>query len=78
MIFYKNFYIFGGCLFFDEKREFNNLIKIDDNYPKLVLSLDEKAESYKGVLDRNINDFLKAYGMHKTTVNTLSFLKKPR
>ena len=40
------------------EREFGQLVKIPDNYPKLVLSLDEKPESYKGVNHYNIIDFL--------------------
>lgn len=40
------------------EREFGALEKIDDNYPKYVMSLDEFSMDRKGVLHRNILDFL--------------------
>ncbi len=42
-----------------KKREFGNLLEIRDNYPKIVVSMDEvKEERYKGVKHINIIDFL--------------------
>jgi predicted AAA+ superfamily ATPase len=47
----------------DEKtveREFENLLRIKDNYPKYVVSLDEVTGSnYKGIEHLNVRDFLK-------------------
>ena len=45
----------------DEKvreREFGNLLKIKDNYEKIVVSADEFAEDYKGIKHIHINQFL--------------------
>lgn len=40
-------------------REFGNLEKIDDNYPKMVISFDEFAgNTRKGILHYNLRDFL--------------------
>jgi len=40
-------------------REFGNLLKIHDNYPKFVVSMDEMAGGkYKGIEQVNIKDFL--------------------
>lgn len=40
-------------------REFGNLLQIKDNYPKLVISMDNTApNSYQGVIHYNIIDFL--------------------
>ncbi len=42
-----------------EKREYENLLSIQDNYPKYVLRLDEFASgNHEGVLTMNIMDFL--------------------
>lgn len=41
------------------EREFGNLEKIRDNYPKYVLSLDEFDMSRNGIIHMNIIDFLK-------------------
>jgi hypothetical protein len=42
-----------------EKREYDNLLKIKDNYPKFVLRMDDFAESnYKGIKTLHISDFL--------------------
>ena len=42
-----------------EKREYENLLSIQDNYPKYVLRLDEFASgNHEGVLTMNITDFL--------------------
>ena len=45
----------------DEKvreREFGNLLKIEDNYEKIVVSADEFTTDYKGVKHIHIRDFL--------------------
>lgn len=45
----------------DEKvmeREFGNLLKIKDNYEKIVVSADEFASEYKGIRHVHIRDFL--------------------
>ena len=40
-------------------REFGNLLKIKDNYPKIVISADKfKVQTYKGIKHINIIDFL--------------------
>ncbi|MBD3426410.1 MAG: AAA family ATPase [Candidatus Omnitrophica bacterium] len=40
-------------------REFGNLLKIEDNYPKLVVSMDEVGgDKYKGIEQVNIRKFL--------------------
>ena len=40
-------------------REFGNLLKIDDNYPKIVVSMDEFAGgSYKGIRHLHVEEFL--------------------
>ena len=42
-----------------EKREYENLLSIQDNYPKYVLRLDEFASgNHEGVFTMNITDFL--------------------
>jgi predicted AAA+ superfamily ATPase len=41
------------------QREFGNLLKIDDNYPKYVVAMDEySAGSYNGILQVHLKDFL--------------------
>ena len=40
------------------KREFGPLLKVEDNYPKYVLSLDDFDMSYMGVKHFNIIEFL--------------------
>lgn len=41
------------------EREFGNLLKIKDHYPKMVLSMDEYAgNSYQGITHRKIIDFI--------------------
>ena len=45
----------------DEKvreREFGNLLRIEDNYEKIVVSADEFAEDYKGIKHMHISKFL--------------------
>ena len=39
-------------------REFGNLLKIKDNYPKYVVTMDEVNMSQKGIKHMNIQDFL--------------------
>jgi len=40
------------------EREFASLESIPDNYPKLVLSMDEIERSRNGIIHKNIRDFL--------------------
>ena len=40
------------------EREYSPLLKINDNYPKYVLSMDEIGEDYKGIKWMNIIDWL--------------------
>lgn len=57
----KLLYIQVAYLFADRKtqeREFGNLLKIQDNFPKLVVSMDEVDMSQKGIVHMNIRDFL--------------------
>ena len=58
----EKFYIQVCYLIPDEKvyaKEFGNLLKIEDNYPKMVISMDESiGDSYKGIEHLHINDFL--------------------
>jgi len=58
----EKFYIQVCYLIPDEKvyaREFGNLLKIEDNYPKMVISMDESiGDSYKGIEHLHISDFL--------------------
>jgi uncharacterized protein len=55
-------YIQVAYLLINEKtieREFGNLMQISDNFPKLVLSMDEfQQQNREGVIRRNIIDFL--------------------
>ena len=41
-----------------QDREFNNLLKIEDNYPKYVVTMDEVNMSQNGIKHVNIKDFL--------------------
>ena len=45
------------------QREFGNLIAIDDNYPKYVVTMDELAAgtAYKGIRQIHLRDFLINY-----------------
>lgn len=58
----KKIYIQVAYLISDEKvfeREFGNLMSIRDNYPKLVVSLDDVlVKDYEGIIHLNIKDFL--------------------
>ena len=49
-------YLVGGGA--TEEREFGSLLKIPDNYPKTVLSLDPILRSQKGIEHRNLVEFL--------------------
>ena len=42
----------------DEEREFGNLERLHDNYPKYVISGDLMNLSRNGIIHRNIIDFL--------------------
>lgn len=42
-----------------QEREFGNLLKIRDNYPKFVVSMDEVDMSQEGIVHWNIKDFLR-------------------
>jgi len=65
----KRIYIQVAYLIADEnikKREFGNLLAIKDNYPKIVVSLDEfAAGEYEGVQHINILDFLNSGSWEK-------------
>ncbi|MBU0722636.1 ATP-binding protein [Patescibacteria group bacterium] len=58
----KKIYIQVAYIITDEnkEREFGNLLEIQDNFPKIVVSMDEmiSEESYKGIKHINIRDFL--------------------
>ena len=58
----KRIYVQVAYMITNEKvheREFGNLLKIDDNHTKIVVSMDELADSnYKGVQHINIRKFL--------------------
>jgi hypothetical protein len=45
------------------EREFGNLLAIPDNYPKMVVSLDEFSGSstYKGIMHHTLFEFLSKY-----------------
>ena len=45
-------------LYNEQKREFDSLMIIDDQYPKYVLSLDKIDFSQNGIIHKNIIDFL--------------------
>jgi predicted AAA+ superfamily ATPase len=49
-------------MFADEsavQREFGNLLKIDDNYPKYVVTMDEfSSGNYNGIEQIHLKDFL--------------------
>lgn len=55
-------YVQVAYLIPDEKvkeREFGNLLLVKDNFPKIVVSLDEYTiKNYKGILHLNLRDFL--------------------
>jgi predicted AAA+ superfamily ATPase len=59
-------YIQVAYLIPDEKtheREFGNLLKIEDNFPKMVVSMDEFADGdYKGIEHWSVRKFLTTFG----------------
>ncbi|MCL2221592.1 MAG: ATP-binding protein [Oscillospiraceae bacterium] len=57
----ESIYIQVTYLMADEitrNREFRSLLRIEDNYPKYVVSMDEVNFSQKGIVHANIKDFL--------------------
>jgi uncharacterized protein len=60
----KKIYIQVAYLITEENkdREFNNLLEIKDNYPKMVISTDKFIDvgEYKGIKHLNMRDFLKS------------------
>ncbi len=58
-------YVQAAYLITDQKtrdREFGNLLKINDNYPKLVVSMDKMiGAEYKGIRQINLRDFLSGF-----------------
>ena len=58
----EKLYVQVTYLLQDEKtveREFGNLLKINDNYPKIVVSMDEfTANSYEGIAHIHLQKFL--------------------
>ena len=55
--------LFLATLFFTScekirEREFSKLLKIEDNYEKIVVSTDEFAKNYKGIKHLHIRQFL--------------------
>lgn len=41
-----------------QEREFGNLLQIEDNFPKFVVSMDDVDMSQKGIIHLNVKDFL--------------------
>jgi hypothetical protein len=62
----ERIYVQVAYLIPDEKtrdREFGNLMKINDNYPKYVVSMDERATgNLAGILHVNVRDFIRQLG----------------
>jgi uncharacterized protein len=59
-------YVQVAYLLSDEKvreREFGNLLKIEDNYEKIVVSADEFVEDYKGIRHMHIRTFLTNFAL---------------
>ena len=57
----ENIYVQVAYLLTNQKaqeREFGNLLQIEDNFPKFVVSMDEFDLSQKGIIHLNIKDFL--------------------
>jgi predicted AAA+ superfamily ATPase len=58
----RTVYIQVCYMFADEnavQREFGNLLKIDDNYPKYVVTMDEfSSGNYNGIEQIHLKDFL--------------------
>jgi len=61
----EKLYVQVAYLLVDEatrNREFGNLLAIKDNYPKMVVSMDEfSGNSFEGIQIRNLKDFLSTY-----------------
>lgn len=60
----NNVYVQVAYLIVDEKaheREFGNLMKIDNNYPKYVVTMDSfnRSSNYKGIQHLHLREFLK-------------------
>lgn len=67
-------YVQVSYILVDEKtreREFKPLLKIKDNYPKYVISLDEYTQSYEGIKHINLIDFLKIEDFNKFLFNKI-------
>ena len=41
-----------------QEREFGNLLKIDDNYKKIVITMDPISSDYRGIKHYKLGDFL--------------------
>ena len=58
----ERLYVQVAYLMHDDKtiaREFGNLEKINDNYPKMVVSMDDfKGNTFQGIHHFNLKDFL--------------------
>ena len=57
----EKIYVQAAYLLADERtvnREFSVLEKIQDNYPKYVVTMDEISRSRNGIPNKNIRDFL--------------------
>lgn len=57
----KIIYIQIAYLLTDKKTqewEFGNLLQIEDNFPKFMVSMDDVDMSQKGIIHLNIKDFL--------------------
>jgi len=57
----KSIYVQVAYLLVDKKtqeREFGNLLQIEDNFPKFVVSMDDVDMSHKGIGHLNFKDFL--------------------
>jgi uncharacterized protein len=69
----KKIYIQVAYLISDksvEEREFGNLLKINDNYPKMVVSMDKMISGeFQGIKHYHIIDFLKDDKLIKEAVN---------
>jgi predicted AAA+ superfamily ATPase len=61
----KKLYVQVAYLISDNRvweREFNNLLAIHDNYPKMVVSMDEAiGKQYQGIYHMHIREFLSEY-----------------
>lgn len=60
----ERLYIQAALSIHDEatvQREFGNLLKIQDNYPKYVVTLDDfQGNSYEGIICLNVREFIKS------------------